>query len=133
MNESASLLVPLKDFTAYFFKCRSKFEEALELFLWSLLIFIIINVILFYLVHNFRNGKSKFRFCRSTKLPENVSRVLLVTAHPDDECMFFAPSLICRCFLITIISLLLILNCLITALGKKRDCRIFVLCLSRGE
>lgn len=96
MNESVNLIVPLKEFTAYIFKCRSKFEEALELFLWSLLILIIINVLLFYIVHNYRNGKSKFRFCRATKLPENVSRVLLVVAHPDDECMFFAPSLICK-------------------------------------
>lgn len=96
MNESANLLLPLRELSEYIFKCRSKFEEALELFLWSLIIFIILNVILFFIVHNFRNGESKFRFCRATKLPENVSRVLLVTAHPDDESMFFGPSLICK-------------------------------------
>ena len=28
------------------------------------------------------------------RLPESVSRVALVIAHPDDEVMFFAPSLI---------------------------------------
>lgn len=82
MNESANLIVPLRELTAYIFKCRSKFEEALELFLWSFLIFVILNLILFYVVHNYRNGRSKFRFCRATKLPENASRVLLVTAHP---------------------------------------------------
>lgn len=94
MNESVNILVPLRELSAYILTCRSKLEEALELFLCSLLIFIVINVILFYVVHNFRKGKSKFRFCRASKLPENGSRVLLVTAHPDDECMFFAPSLI---------------------------------------
>ena len=41
---------------------------------------------------------------------EGRSRVLLVTAHPDDECMFFAPSLI--------------------SLAKTSD--VFVLCLSTG-
>jgi hypothetical protein len=96
MNESANLLVPLRELSAYIFDCRSKFEEALELLLYSFLIFVVLNVILFYVVHNYRNGRSKFRFCRATKLPENASRVLLVTAHPDDECMFFAPSLICK-------------------------------------
>lgn len=96
MNESANLIVPLRELSAYIFKCRSKLEEALELFLYSIFIFIVLNILIYYVVHNYRNGRSKFRFCRATKLPENVSRVLLVTAHPDDECMFFAPSLICK-------------------------------------
>jgi hypothetical protein len=94
MNESESVLVPFLEFSAYIVKCRAKLEAALELIGIILLIFIILNVALFYIVHNFRKGRSKFRFCRATKLPENATRVLLVTAHPDDECMFFAPSLI---------------------------------------
>jgi hypothetical protein len=94
MNESESVLVPFKEFTAYIVKCRIKFGEALELFCCVVIFLIIVNVFLFYFIHNFRKGKSKFRFCRATKLPQNASRVLLVTAHPDDECMFFAPSLI---------------------------------------
>lgn len=105
MNESAYLIVPLRELSAYIFKCRSKLEEALELLIYFFIIFIILNLIIFYVVHNFRNGKSKFRFCRATKLPENASRVLLVTAHPDDECMFFAPSLICELILIYSVSI----------------------------
>ena len=113
MNESINLLVPLKELSAYIFKCRLKLEEALELLIYSFVIFICLNALLYFLIHRYRNGKSKFRLLRPTKLPEHVSRVLLVTAHPDDECMFFGPTLI--------------------ALKKRKNCRIFVLCLSRGE
>jgi len=113
MNESINLLVPFREFSAYIFKCRSKLEEALELLIYSFAIFICLNALLYFLIHRYRNGKSKFRLLRPTKLPENVSRVLLVTAHPDDECMFFGPTLL--------------------ALRKRKNCRIFVLCLSRGD
>ncbi|KAL7031429.1 hypothetical protein ACKWTF_007012 [Chironomus riparius] len=112
MNESINLLVPFREFSLSIYNCRNKIEEALELLIFSTIFFIVFNIILFYLIHNYRNGKSKFRFCRSTKLPEHVSRVLLVTAHPDDECMFFGPTLIAL---------------------KKKNCRIFVLCMSRGD
>lgn len=113
MNESESVLVPFREFSAYIFACRSKLEEILELLIFSLVIFILANGILYLIIHRFRNGKSTFRFSRNTKLPQNVSRVLLVTAHPDDECMFFGPTLI--------------------ALKKRKNCRIFVVCLSNGE
>jgi len=112
MNESINLLVPFREFSLSIYNCRNKIEEALELLIFSTIFFIVFNIILFYLIHNYRNGKSNFRFFRSTKLPEHVSRVLLVTAHPDDECMFFGPTLIAL---------------------KKKNCRIFVLCMSRGE
>lgn len=92
MNKSINLLVPLQQFSDYILTYRSKFEEILELIIYSFVIFIVINALLFHLIH--RNDKSKKRFRRSTKLPENVSRVLLVTAHPDDECMFFGPTLV---------------------------------------
>lgn len=112
MNESINLLVPFREFSLSIYNCRNKIEEALELLIFSTIFFIVFNIILFYLIHNYRNGKSKFRFFRSTKLPEHVSRVLLVTAHPDDECMFFGPTLVAL---------------------KKKNCRIFVLCMSRGD
>lgn len=112
MNESINLLVPFRELSLSIYNCRNKIEEALELLILSTIFFIVFNIILFYIIHNYRNGKSKFRFFRSTKLPEHVSRVLLVTAHPDDECMFFGPTLIAL---------------------KKKNCRIFVLCMSKGE
>lgn len=113
MNESVKFLVPFRDLSAYIFQCRAKLEEILELLTYSFVIFIILNALLYILIHRYRNGSSTFRFLRPSKLPDKVSRVLLVIAHPDDECMFFGPTLI--------------------ALRKRSNCRIFVLCLSRGE
>jgi N-acetylglucosaminylphosphatidylinositol deacetylase len=112
MNESINLLVPFKELSAYILQCRSKLEEILELLIYGFVIFVCLNAILYLVIHRSRNGH-RFRFFRSTQLPEKASRVLLVTAHPDDECMFFGPTLI--------------------ALKRKTNCRIFVLCLSRGE
>ena len=42
----------------------------------------------------------------------SVKRVLFVTAHPDDECMFFGP--------------------IILKLAQQSDCQMFLLCLSEG-
>ncbi|XP_055942358.1 N-acetylglucosaminyl-phosphatidylinositol de-N-acetylase-like isoform X2 [Argiope bruennichi] len=50
------------------------------------------------------------RFNRNNFIKANT-KVLIVTAHPDDECMFFAP---------TILNLL------------KHDCCVYLLCLSSG-
>lgn len=47
------------------------------------------------------------------KTPSGLKRCLLVIAHPDDECMFFGPTLL--------------------ALNQNKDYRIFLLCLSKGE
>lgn len=49
---------------------------------------------------------------RKSRLPPTASRALLVTAHPDDESMFFGP---------TILEL------------RRQNCRIFLLCLSEGN
>ena len=42
-----------------------------------------------------------------------TGRVLLIIAHPDDECMFFAPTVL--------------------SLGKSVRAELFLLCLSEGE
>lgn len=52
------------------------------------------------------------RFKIRCKRFQNVRRVLLVTAHPDDECMFFGP---------VIMKL------------KQEKCQIYLLCLSTGD
>ena len=49
---------------------------------------------------------------RSDKATDNIKRVLVITAHPDDECMFFGP--------------------VIKKLTQKKDCKVFLLCLSTG-
>lgn len=52
---------------------------------------------------------------RSVRLPKTacMERVLLITAHPDDECMFFGP--------------------LIYSLTQRQGCQVYILCLSNGE
>ncbi|XP_046979706.1 N-acetylglucosaminyl-phosphatidylinositol de-N-acetylase [Schistocerca americana] len=44
---------------------------------------------------------------------KSVKRVLFVTAHPDDECMFFGPTIL--------------------TLAKQKDCGMYLLCLSNGN
>lgn len=48
-----------------------------------------------------------------SKQISGVRQVLLVIAHPDDECMFFGPTLV--------------------SLAKMPDVRIYVICLSIGN
>lgn len=52
---------------------------------------------------------------RNVHLPKAaiMGRVLLVIAHPDDECMFFGP--------------------LIYTLTQRDGCQVYVLCLSNGK
>ncbi|BFF89386.1 N-acetylglucosaminyl-phosphatidylinositol de-N-acetylase [Drosophila madeirensis] len=52
---------------------------------------------------------------RSVHMPKSaqMDRVLLVTAHPDDECMFFGP--------------------LIYSLTQRDNCQVYILCLSNGN
>ncbi|XP_046387041.1 N-acetylglucosaminyl-phosphatidylinositol de-N-acetylase [Ischnura elegans] len=61
----------------------------------------------FYYVCAYARGTSE----RGTL--KGVKRVLFITAHPDDECMFFGP--------------------VILKLSQRRDCELFLLCLSTGN
>lgn len=47
------------------------------------------------------------------RFPDHFKRVLIVTAHPDDECMFFAPTIL--------------------SLTRRKDCQVYLLCLSKGN
>ena len=47
-----------------------------------------------------------------TTLKDLTGRILLITAHPDDECMFFAPTVL--------------------SLGSSVRAELFLLCLSEG-
>lgn len=50
----------------------------------------------------------------SGSILNNVNKtVLIVTAHPDDECMFFGP--------------------LITSLVSQKSCSVYLLCLTNGS
>ena len=76
---------------------------------WPLLV-MIIPIFISFVWYLWRADMLPLSQCKH--LPISVSNVLLVTAHPDDESMFFGP---------TLINL------------KKRESNIFILCLSDGN
>lgn len=87
-------------------------KSALEHILVLLSIYTFGCILLYWLLCHCRKWTRWFGMLKTVKLP-SVKRVLIITAHPDDESMFFGP---------TIVGL------------KQQDenCRIFVLCLSNG-
>lgn len=90
-------------------------RSALEHLVILLLIYTFGCILLYWLVCYSRQWWQRNRgpLLRQTAMP-SVKRVLIVTAHPDDESMFFAP----------------------TILGLKtqnENCRVFILCLSNGN
>uniref|UniRef100_A0A1B6D1I9 N-acetylglucosaminylphosphatidylinositol deacetylase n=1 Tax=Clastoptera arizonana TaxID=38151 RepID=A0A1B6D1I9_9HEMI len=62
---------------------------------------------LFYVILEFKYSSSKGKYF------DSVKRVLLVIAHPDDECMFFGPAII--------------------KLQQCKDCDLHLLCISVGD
>lgn len=72
--------------------------------MYIILFYELICFVLFYLVTE--------RIRTKAKVFQNVRRVLLVTAHPDDECMFFGPAIIKL---------------------REAKCQIYLLCLSTGN
>lgn len=89
-------------------------RSALEHLVILLLIYTLGCLISYWLICYSRKWWRRYRGpFRATELPA-VKRVLIVTAHPDDESMFFAP----------------------TILGLKAQdpaCRVFILCMSNGN
>lgn len=89
-------------------------RSALEHLVILLLIYTFGCLICYWLICYSRSWWQRYRGpFRTAELPA-VKRVLIVTAHPDDESMFFGP----------------------TILGLKaqdEDCRVFILCLSNGN
>lgn len=82
-------------------------QEALEHLLLVALVYIVVCLGVYLLI------------CRRQRsIPVNLmnfpicKRVLIVTAHPDDECMFFGPTIL--------------------SLTHRNDCRVFLMCLSNG-
>lgn len=139
MSQSSDILVPLRELSHILLELRSKLYDTLDLIIISLIVFVLLNLLLYFFIHKVSDDDrdSKFRLFRRTKLPENVTRTLIVTAHPgelnifsfkdcihltnnhissfrtDDECMFFGPTLI--------------------SLRKRKNCKTYLLCLSNGE
>jgi hypothetical protein len=115
--------INLSDIFTFDFQFINEIEGILNLLSIFTIIYIIISILLYYAI--FYVGESAY--IRSTKLPKilnedqtdarnnegtTIKRVLLIIAHPDDECMFFGPTLV--------------------TLAQNQNYRIFVLCLSKG-
>lgn len=85
-------------------------KETLEHLLVIILAYVVV-CLAFYRAIFSRYGRNS-KLLQRSRFP-NAKRVLLVTAHPDDESMFFGP---------TILSLI-----------RRKDCNLYLLCLSKGE
>ncbi|XP_004529295.1 N-acetylglucosaminyl-phosphatidylinositol de-N-acetylase isoform X1 [Ceratitis capitata] len=89
--------------------------EALEHIIYACLVYFLVCLGIFYTT---RSNSPLWRWCKlinNVRFPRQhkLERVLLVTSHPDDECMFFGP--------------------LIYTLTHRSDCQVYVLCLSNGN
>lgn len=87
MNVIIDSLVPLEKLSFYLTECRSKLSDLidkLDLIIYFVILFLIFNLLLYYLIHKVNDENHKFRFLRRTNLPDKVTRTLLVTAHPGN-------------------------------------------------
>lgn len=87
-----------------------KSAEALEHLVYASIAYFLVCLAIYTLIFRYKG-------LRQLRLPWPVSktarRVLFVTSHPDDECMFFGP--------------------LIYSLTHQEQCEVYLLCLSNGE
>lgn len=109
VNQNQSLNLSETIFQVYH-QAVSHSVEALEHILFFLGLYAIVCLIVYLLI--FRKWTAQwYRNATNVRFPQS-KRALIVIAHPDDESMFFGP---------TIISLV------------KRNCQVFLLCLSNGS
>lgn len=85
--------------------------EALEHILFVFILYAILSLIVYRLIFQKWLAK-RFRTLTNVRFPNNCKRVLIVTAHPDDESMFFGPTIL--------------------SLTKRNACNVYLLCLSNG-
>lgn len=78
----------------------------LEHVLISVLVYVIVCLCLYRVV-------IRWRVFSPNRFPDKFKRILIVTAHPDDECMFFGPTILSLC--------------------RRSRCQVFLLCLSNGN
>ncbi|XP_058454442.1 N-acetylglucosaminyl-phosphatidylinositol de-N-acetylase [Malaya genurostris] len=99
---------------SYYHLFRNQIEiylrETLDHIVWVVFAYTLLCLVIYKLL--FHRCCRWLKFLRRSRLPPQANRAVLVTAHPDDECMFFGP---------TILEL------------RRQNCRIFLLCLSEGN
>ncbi|CAH1382382.1 hypothetical protein MTP99_006356 [Tenebrio molitor] len=81
-------------------------RETVEHLILAVSVYILVCVFLYLSI-------SRWKIIRFRKDVKNPTRVLFVIAHPDDECMFFGPT---------------VLN-----FTKQNHCRVYLMCLSTGK
>ncbi|XP_037038377.1 N-acetylglucosaminyl-phosphatidylinositol de-N-acetylase [Bradysia coprophila] len=86
-------------------------REALDHLILVILAYLVLCFGTYHLI--FRRFAKRFHLINDIRLAQ-YRRVLIVTAHPDDECMFFGP---------TILSLT----------QRREPCTVYLLCLSNGN
>ncbi|KAJ1956408.1 hypothetical protein GGI12_005316 [Dipsacomyces acuminosporus] len=79
----------------------------------NVIIPLLISSVLFYLLLFIRPNLTERDLFPKEKQSKQQKHVLFVTAHPDDECMFFSPTL--------------------AYLSKRKDITVSLLCLSKGD
>lgn len=87
MSQSSYISVPLSELSQLLLQFRAKLYDTLDLIVLSLVLFVLLNLLLYYLTHRVaadEGHEGKFRLFRRTKLPEKISRTLIVTAHPGE-------------------------------------------------
>lgn len=89
----------------YFFNFLNYLEDTVEHLVLSCILYIILCILLYLLIITWK----WLPFDREIR---NSKRILFITAHPDDECMFFGPTILYY--------------------TRKKNCVVYLMCLSTG-
>lgn len=104
LNSSQSLNLSETIFKIYQQAVSHSFEALEHFIICSILYAIACQIVYLFIIRKWTSyGNARFPLCK---------RVLFVIAHPDDESMFFGPTIV--------------------SLTKRNDCQVYLLCLSNG-
>lgn len=101
------VVIPSTDFlTNIAIRVKEYTKEAVEHLILTILIYCVLCVLLYV-------GIVRWRVLEFRKDVKSAKRVMLVIAHPDDECMFFGPT---------------VLN-----FTRNKQYKLYIMCLSTGK
>lgn len=104
-HESDSITLVVNLWKSIIVRIQEYTKETVEHLILGFIFYILVCIFLYLSIARWR----LIHFKRDVK---NSSRVLIVIAHPDDECMFFGPTVI--------------------NFTKKDNCKVYLMCLSTG-
>ncbi|KAJ3652086.1 hypothetical protein Zmor_018082 [Zophobas morio] len=93
-------------FKTIFARVQEYARETVEHLILAVSVYILVCIFLYFSI-------SRWKIIGFKKDVKNPARVLIVIAHPDDECMFFGPT---------------VLN-----FTKQKECQVYLMCLSTGN